>query len=413
MLPMLGCAAPGTAPRASAPRVIVVGGGFGGATCAKYLRRFDPAIAVTLIESNKHFATCPGSNWVLAGMRGMDGITHGYDTLRAKHGVEVIHDTVTTIDATQRVIKLAGGQTMAYDKLVVSPGVDFRWNAIEGYDEVASRTIPHAWKAGPQTALLHDQLRAMPDGGTVIIAPPGGAFRCPPGPPERASMIAHYLKTHKPKSKILILDAKENFSKQGLFTDGWEKVYPGMIEWVAGSKGGKVERVDVANKTVYTEGGFTAHKADVINIIPPQTAGSLALMNGLADDAGWCPVNQATFESKLHPGIYVIGDAAMAGEMPKSGHAANNHGKMAAVAVISALRDYAVPEPSTVNTCYSLISPSYGITIAAVYRLKDGVLTGVEGAGGLTARDADAATLRREANYAAAWYTGITEDIFG
>jgi sulfide dehydrogenase [flavocytochrome c] flavoprotein subunit len=411
MLPMIGCATP--AARASAPRVVVVGGGFAGATCAKYVRRYDAGIEVILVEPNKQFVTCPGSNWVLAGLRGIDTITHGYDGLRSKHGVKVVHDRVSGIDPARRVVQLAGGQTLAYDKLVVAPGIDLRWNAIDGYDEAASQIVPHAWKAGPQTMLLLDQLRAMPDGGTVIITAPGGAFRCPPGPPERASMIAHYLKTHKPRSKILLLDAKEDFTKQGLFMDGWQQFYPGMIEWVPASKGGALHRVDVANKAVYTENGFTRHKADVLNVIPPQTAGRVALDNGLANDTGWCPIDQATFESKLHADIHVIGDAAIAGAMPKSGHAANNHGKLAAVAVVSAIRGYEIPAPSTVNTCYSLITPNHGITVAAVYRLKDGVLAGVEGAGGLTPRNADAATFRREANYAAGWYTGITEDTFG
>jgi sulfide dehydrogenase [flavocytochrome c] flavoprotein chain len=412
MLPMLGCATtPGAG--AGAPHVVVIGGGFGGATCAKYLRRFDPGLKVTLVEANRQYATCPGSNWVLGGLRDMPAITQGYDALRSKHGVDVIHDTVTAIDPAARTVRLAGGQTLNYDKLVMSPGIDFRWGAIEGYDENASRRIPHAWKAGAQTALLRDQLRAMRDGGTFIMSAPGGAFRCPPGPYERVSMIAHYLKTNKPKSKILVLDAKENFSKQGLFQAGWAKRYEGMIEWVAGSKGGRVERVDVAKMAVYTEGGFTEHKGDVINIIPAQTASNLALATGLGNDEGWCPVNQATFESAKHPGIYVIGDSAIAGAMPKSGHAANNQGKMAAVAVVSAIRGYAVPEPSAVNTCYSLVAPDYGISIAAVYRLKDGALAGVQGAGGLTPADASAADLRREANYAAGWYTGITEDIWG
>ncbi len=411
VLPMLGCATPGAT--AGAPHVVVIGGGFGGATCAKYLRRFDANINVTLVEANRTYATCPASNWVLGGMLEMPDITHGYDALRSKHGVNVVHDTVTAIDPAGRTVRLAGGQTLTYDKLVMSPGIDFLWNAIEGYDENATQRMPHAWKAGPQTALLRDQLRAMPDGGTVIVSAPGGVFRCPPGPYERVSMMAHYLKTHKPKSKILVLDTKENFSKQGLFEDGWKKRYPGMIEWIAGSKGGRVERVDVAKMTVYTEAGFTEHKGDVINIIPAQTASNLALATGLGNDEGWCTVNQATFESTKHPGIYVIGDAAIAGAMPKSGHAANNQGKMAAVAVVSAIRGYEVPEPSAVNTCYSLIAPDYGVSIAAVYRLKDGALAGVQGAGGLTPANASAADLRREANYAAGWYTGITEDTWG
>ncbi len=410
-LPMLGCATPGA--QAGAPHVVVIGGGFGGATCAKYLRRFDKNVNVTLVEANRKYHTCPGSNWVLGGFREMDDIAHGFDALRSKHGVNVVHDTVTGIDPATRTVRLAGGQTLTYDKLVMSPGIDMRWNAIEGYDEDASRRMPHAWKAGPQTALLRDQLRAMRDGGTVIVSAPGGAFRCPPGPYERVSLIAHYLKEHKPKSKILVLDAKENFSKQGLFTAGWERRYAGMIEWVPGSKGGRVERVDVNKMAVYTEAGFTEHKGDVINIIPPQSASNLAIAAGLANDEGWCPVNQATFESTVHPNVYVIGDAAIAGAMPKSGHAANNQGKMAAVAVVSAIRGWPVPEPSAVNTCYSLIAPDYGVSIAAVYRLKEGALAGVQGAGGLTPADASAADLRREANYASGWYVGITEDIWG
>lgn len=398
----------------AAPRVVVVGGGFGGATCAKYLRIYDPALNVTMIEQNANFVTCPGSNWVLGGMRAMQDITHSYDALRSKHGVNVVHDRVTSIDAAKRTVGLASGKTVEYDRLVVSPGIDFRWNAIEGYDEAASELMPHAWKAGAQTVLLQKQLHAMRDGGTFIICPPPMPFRCPPGPPERVSMVAHYFKAHKPRSKILILDAKEEFSKQGLFMDAWEELYPGMIEFVPASKGGKVQRVDVKTRTVYTDEGLTTHKGDVINIIPPQRAGNIAVAGGLANETGWCPVNQHTFESTQVPNVHVIGDAAVAGAMPKSGHTANNIAKMTAASIVSLFRGVRPPTPSHVNTCYSLVSPEYGISIAAVYRINEqGVLQGVKGAGGLSPKEAPRLQRVQEAGYAQGWYQGITQDTFG
>ena len=405
-----GCASVGK----GAPRVVVVGGGFGGATCAKYLRVYDPTLNVTMIEQNATFTTCPGSNWMLGGMRKIEDLTHNYDALRNKHGVNVVTDRVTAIDPAKRIVMLASGRSVEYDRLVMSPGIDFRWNAIEGYDEAASQLMPHSWKAGAQTLLLKKQLEAMPDGGKVIICPPGMPFRCPPGPPERASMIAHYLKTHKPKSKILILDAKESFSKQDLFEDAWSELYPGMIEWVPGSKGGKITRVDPKTNTVYTEEGMTAHKGDVVNIIPPQKAGYIAETSGLADKSGWCPVNQHTFESLQVPNVHVIGDSAVAGALPKSGHTANNIAKMTAASIVSLFRGVKPPVPSHVNTCYSLVSPSYGISVAAVYRLgENGVLTGIKGAGGVSPRDALPITRSQEAGYAQGWYKGITQDTFG
>lgn len=402
-----------SAPAKAAPRIVVVGGGFGGATCAKYLRIYDPTLNVTLVEQNANYITCPGSNWMLGGMRKIEDITHNYSALRSKHGVKVMHDRVTGIDPGKRLVTLASGKTIEYDRLVMSPGIDFRWNAIEGYDEAASLIMPHAWKAGPQTLLLQQQLQAMQNGGTVIINPPPMPFRCPPGPPERASMIAHYLKTHKPRSKVLILDAKENFSKQGLFMAAWKELYPGMIEWVPASGGGKVVRVDAKNNTVFTDNGGS-HKADVVNIIPPQRAAQIAVASGLANDAGWCPVNQHTFESTLVPGIHVIGDSSVAGALPKSGHTANNIGKMTAAAIVSLFRGTKAPQPSHVNTCYSLVGPEYGISIAAVYRLgEDGQLAGVKGAGGLSPADAPALMRSQEATYAQGWYQSITADSFG
>jgi sulfide dehydrogenase [flavocytochrome c] flavoprotein subunit len=397
-----------------APRVVVIGGGFGGATCAKYLRIYDSSLHVTMIEQNANYITCPGTNWVLGGFQKMEGLVHNYDALRNKYGVNVIQDRVTGVDPAKRLVTLSSGKTIEYDRLVMSPGIDFKWNAIEGYDEAASQLMPHAWKAGAQTVLLEKQLRAMPDGGTVIIAPPGMPFRCPPGPPERASLIAHYLKTHKPRSKVLILDAKEQFSKQKLFMAAWKELYPGMIEWVPGSKGGKVQRVDAKGLTVYSDEGMTTYKGSVVNIIPPQKAGNIAVSTGLANKEGWCPVNQLTFESTVVPGIHVIGDSATAGAMPKAGHTANNIAKMTAVAIVSFFRGVQPPVPSHVNTCYSLVGPEYGISIAAVYRLgEDGVLAGVKGAGGLSPADGSSLLRQQEAGYARGWYDSIVADSFG
>lgn len=327
--------------------------------------------------------------------------------------MNIVHDRVTGIDAGKRLVTLASGKTVGYDRLVMSPGIDFRWGAIAGYDEAASLLMPHAWKAGPQTLLLQKQLQAMPDGGTVIINPPPMPFRCPPGPPERASVIAHYLKATKPRSKVLILDAKDSFSKQDLFAEAWNALYPGMIEWVPASKGGKVVRIDARANTVYTDGAGS-HKADVVNIIPPQRAAQIAVTAGLVSDSGWCPVNQHTFESTLIPGIHVIGDSSVAGALPKSGHTANNIGKMTAAAIVSIFRGVAPPLPSHVNTCYSLVGPQYGISIAAVYRLgEDGQLAGIKGAGGLSPAVATPLQRSQEAGYAQGWYKSITADSFG
>jgi sulfide dehydrogenase [flavocytochrome c] flavoprotein subunit len=391
-------------------KVVVVGGGVGGATVAKYLRRADSSIEVTLIEPNKHYYTCFMSNEVLGGERTMDSIKFDYSGL-AKHGVKVVNDTVTGIDAAARKVTTAGGQTFAYDRCVVSPGIDFKWEAIGGYDEKVAESIPHAWKAGPQTVTLHKQLLDMKDGGTVIIAPPVGPFRCPPGPYERASQIAHYLKKHKPKSKVLILDSSDKFSKQGLFMAGWKKHYGDMIEWVSAANGGKIESLDAASRTV--QGTIDEVKGDVINIIPPQKAGKIAHMAGLVNDKGWCPINQGTFESTIHANIHVIGDASIAGAMPKSGYSANSQAKVCAAAVVALLNGMEAPVPAYVNTCYSLITPAHGISVAAVYQLADGKITGVKGAGGLTPADASDETLKREVAYAHSWFKNITGDIFG
>ena len=392
-------------------RVVVIGGGFGGATCAKYLRRLDPGIAVTLVEPSTKFITCPFSNLVLGGLRTMDSLTQTYDALRKKHGVNVMHDTVTAIDAAGRKLKLKSGKMLSYDRLVVSPGIDFKWDAVEGYSEKAAAVMPHAWKAGPQTVLLQKKLKAMKNGGTFILVSPPNPFRCPPGPYERASMVAHYFKEHKPKSKIVILDAKDAFSKQGLFMDGWKKVYGDMIEWVPGAKGGAVKSVNLKKMMVDTT--LDKHKADVVNFIPAQTAGKIAIASGLADDKGWCPVDPKTFESKLHPGVHVIGDSAIAGALPKSGFAASSEAKMCAAAIVAMFKGETPAENSMVNTCYSLIAPKYGISVAGVYRVTEKGITEVEGSGGVSPKDAPDSFRENEAKYAAGWYASITSDIWG
>jgi sulfide dehydrogenase [flavocytochrome c] flavoprotein subunit len=392
------------------PQVVVIGGGFGGATAAKYLRRFDPGIEVTLIEPDSAFITCPFSNTVIGGLNTMARITQSYDGLRA-HGVNVVHDRATGIDAGKRSVSLSNGGDVGYDRLIVSPGISFRWDAIEGYDAATSQTIPHAWQAGPQTVMLQQLLAAMPDGGVFIISPPVNPFRCPPGPGERISLVANYFKKHKPRSKILVLDPKEKFSKQGLFKEGWASLYGDMIEYRNASNDGTVIRIDAANMTLHTD--FEQHKGDVINFIPPQKAGEIAQIAGLANDSGWCPVNQQTFESSIHPNIHVIGDASIAAPMPKSGFSASNQAKAVAAAVANLVKGEAPGTPKFVNTCYSLVAPDYGISVAMVYDFADGKIVKVEGSGGLSPSGASAEFHKSEANFARGWYDSISQDIWG
>ncbi len=402
-----------------AKKVVVVGGGTGGGTVAKYIRMADSKVEVTLIEANKNYHTCYMSNEVLSGHRSLDSIEFGYDGLAA-HGVKVVHDKVTGIDAAAKTVTTAGGQTFNYDRCVVAPGVDMKWGAIEGYDEAAAEKVPHAWKAGPQTALLRSQLEAMDDGGVCVIAAPPNPFRCPPGPYERASQIAMYFKAHKPKSKVIILDPKPSFSKQGLFTGAWKKFYGyetenAMIEWrgsAQGSNDNAVVKVDPATNTVTT--GFDEEiKADVLNVIPPQQAGAIAFAAGLTDDSGWCPINLRTFESTIHEGIHVIGDAGVATGMPKSGYAANSQAKVCAAAVLAMLKGEGAPVPAYVNTCYSIAAENHAFSVAAVYRLAEDGSKIVSVSGGLTPADASEEQFAREVKYAHSWFNNITSDIFG
>lgn len=396
---------------AATAKLVVIGGGFGGSTAARYLKLAEPEMDVTLIERDREYVTCPMSNAFLAGEREYSSLVRGYDHLR-RQSVRVVHDSVTTLDPDTRQVVTESGARFPYDRLIVSPGMDFRWEAIEGYGPAAAERMPHAWKAGAQTQLLRKQLQAMPNGGVFVIAPPPNPFRCPPGPYERISLIAHYLFTYKQRSKILILDAKDSFSKQPLFMQGWEELYPhDMIEWVAASEGGTVRRVDADKMIVVSDGG--EHRADVANIIPPQQASQLASYIGLTDDSGWCPVDQRTFESRILPGVHVIGDSSIAGDMPKSGVSANTQAKVTVEAVLALLRDAEPIDPTTLNACFSLVGPSYGISIAGVYKLQEGELRSVEGAGGLSPMDASLRQRRLEAVFWKSWYENIVADTFG
>ena len=392
-------------------RVVIVGGGFGGATAAKYLRKFSPDTEIILIEQNKEYYTCPFSNTVIAGMNNMDYIKHDYKTLESKYNIKIMHEKVKKVDGVTSKVILEDGTEIPYTKAIVAPGIDFKYE--KGYIEGSEAYAPHAYKAGEQTVLLTEQLQSMKDGGTFVMVAPKDPFRCPPGPYERISLVAHYLKTNKPNSKIIILDQKNKFSKQGLFQEGWEKLYPKMIEWRNVEFGGKVISVDPKNKVVKTEDEDV--KADVLNYIPDQKAGKLAFDSGLVE-GDWCPINTKTFESKLVKNVYVIGDAAIAAPMPKSGFSANSQGKIAALQISRILANMPIVNPPKLaNTCYSLVSPSYGISIAAVYEARDDKIVDLKdttGAGGLSPSNADEGIRIQEAEYAVGWYKNQMSDIF-
>jgi len=391
-------------------KIVVIGGGFGGATAARTLKALQPALDVTLVEPNPVYTSCPFSNAVLANLREIDRQQFGYDGIKAA-GVTVAQTSATAVDAEAKSVTLADGNRLAYDRLVMTPGIDFNWGVIAGYDEAAAEKMPHAWKAGAQTVLLRRQLQAMDDGGLVVMSSPANPFRCPPGPYERASLIAYWLKIWKPKSKLLLLDSKDAFSKQRLFQNGWAELYPGMIEWVPLSQGGKVTSVDPATLTLTTE--FASHKAAVANVIPPQKAGAIAAQAGVADRTGWCPVEPVAFESTLRPNIHVLGDAAIMGGMPKSAFAANAQAKVCAAALVRLLAGDKPQDPILINTCYSLLAADYGISIAGVYRPDKGQLTDIPGAGGTSPLVAVGGLRGQEALYASSWFRIITAETFG
>ena len=391
-------------------RVVIVGGGFGGATAAKYLKKFSSNTEVILIEQNKDYYTCPFSNTVIAGINKIEYIKHNYKTLEKKYKIIVIHEKVKKVDGTINSVILENGKIIPYTKAIVAPGIDFKYE--NGYVEGSELFAPHAYKAGAQTSLLREQLENMKDGGTFVMVAPKDPFRCPPGPYERVSLVAHYLKTNKPNSKIIILDQKNKFSKQALFQEGWENLYANMIEWRSTEFGGKVISVDPKNKIVKTEDEEII--ADVLNYIPDQKAGKLAFDSGLTQ-GDWCPINTKTFESKLVKDIYVIGDAAVAAPMPKSGFSANSQGKIVALQISRSLKDMPnVNPPKLANTCYSLVSPTYAISIAAVYEAQEDKIVDLKdlGAGGLSPANAEASFRAQETQYAVAWYKNQMGDVF-
>lgn len=399
----------------SSAHVIVIGGGFGGAAAAKYLRKFNPNLRVTIVEPRKELITCPFSNWVIGGLRDISFITHSYDELVNHSGVQLLHDRVTGIDGDKKTIKLAGGESLHYDRLIVSPGISLDYNAIEGYSAKDAATIPHAYQmAGEQTMLLRRQLEAMPDGGVFVISVPLNPIRCPAAPYERASLVANYFRRHKPKSKVIILDAKSRIPEQAHFYRGWKEFYrlgekDAMLEFVPGPDGAAVS-VDVKTRTVLTGEWETPYKADVLNIIPPNRAGALAQQASLTDDSGWCPVNPVTAESTLIPGIHVIGDAAAMSPLPKSAYSANTQAKSCALAVVELLEGrQPPPSPGWMNTCYSMISDHHAVSIMRRYKLKDGKVKSVEG-GGASPYDTDHA---REVAYAISWYENMMYDTLG
>lgn len=387
----------------NARRVVVVGGGFGGTIAAKYIRMNDPTIEVVLIERDKSFVSCPYSNLVIGGSRDLRDNIIGYDRLAANHGIRVVHGEVTAVDAAAKEVRTAQG-TLGYDRLILSPGIDFRFEELEGYDPLKTpNVLPHAWKAGEQTLLLRRQLEQMRDGGTVVISVPLTPFRCPPGPYERASQIAWYLKRHKPKSKIVILDANSDIaSKPVLFRKAWLAYYPGMIEYNANNK---VVKVDAANRSV--DNGVEEIRGDVVNVIPPQKAGLIAHLAGVVDaDRKWCPVNQITFESTLVPNIHVIGDACSAGALPKSGYSANSQAKACALNVVQLMNGREPIDPSHINVCYSYVTDRHAISVSGVYRVENGKTVAVPNAGGISP---DISEL--EGTYAQSWIRNILQEM--
>lgn len=386
-------------------RVVIVGGGFGGATAAKYIRMWsNNKIDVVLVERNPQFISCPMSNTVLGGSRTIGDLTRSYDTLKKKYGVKLVQGEVTAIDTQKQTVMLAQGH-LGYDRLIIAPGIDFMFEQIEGLNaEVAAESIPHAWKAGAQTALLRKQLEAMPDGGICVISIPKAPYRCPPGPYERASQIAFYLKNNKPKSKVLILDANPDItSKKGLFMAAWKELYPGMVEYRANAMAVKV---NVAGKTVSTE--FEDVKADVLNVIPPMKAGVIASMAGVVNvDKRWCAVDFTNYESKVHKNVHVIGDAVSAA-LPKSGYMATSQAKICAAAIIELMQGQAPdPAPTIANTCYSMVSDSEAIHVAHMYRFdaeKQAMIAG-EG-GGVSAKRSEL-----EGTLAGYWLENVLNDV--
>ena len=391
-------------------RLVVVGGGFAGATLARSVKRLSPEITVVLIEARERYVSCPMSNLVIAGRRSLAAQTFDYRGLEAA-GVEVVRGMAVDVDATKQCVRLQGGVTIDYDRLVLAPGVMLNFDQLSGMSEQGAEKMPHAWQAGAQTTLLRRQIEAMPDDGLVVISVPTAPYRCPPGPYERASLIASYLKQNKPKAQILILDSNERFSKQALFQQGWKHLYGDRIRWQSASNDGRVIRVEPDAMRLHTD--FATHTPDVANIIPPQQAGLIAHRAGVADASGWCPVNSLSFESRLQPNIHVIGDAAIAAPMPKSAFAANAQAKVCAIALVRLFRGMQPQSTVLANTCYSYLEPNSAISISGAYRTQDGQFASIAAAAGASPLIPPEGLQAQEALHAADWFRAITQETFG
>jgi NADPH-dependent 2,4-dienoyl-CoA reductase/sulfur reductase-like enzyme len=390
------------------PRVVVIGGGSGGATAARYIAKDSQgAIDVTLVEPSRTYFTCYFSNLYIAGFTDLEDISHTYGTLAAKYGINVVHDWAVDVDRDAKTVSLAGGSVLPYDKLILSPGIDFVEGAVPGWSVAAQNKMPHAYKAGSQSELLKAQVMAMPEGGRFAMVAPPNPFRCPPGPYERISMVAHVLKQTNPTAKILLVDPKESFSKQALFEEGWERHYSGMIERVGPDFGATNVRVDPAAMTVDIDG--SVEKVDVCNVIPAQKAGRIADMAGVTD-GNWAPVNAADMSSKADPDVHVLGDSAQQGDMPKSGFAANSQAKVCAMAVRGALIGSKVFPAKFTNTCWSLIAADDGVKVGATYEATAEKIAKVDGF--ISQTGEDAATRKATYEESVGWYAGITADMF-
>ena len=390
------------------PKVVVVGGGPGGATVAKYVAK-DGGIDVVLVEPAKRFTTCFHSNLYLGGFKTWEEITHSYDKIAKAYGIKHVRQMAASVDREKKTVKLANGALQPYDRLVLAPGIDLKFDSVPGWSEEASRKLPHAWQAGAQTQLLKRQLNALSDGATIVMIAPPNPYRCPPGPYERVSMMAHALKAkgHK-KSRIVIIDPKENFSKQGLFMEGWEKHYPGMVEWQDPKMHGGVKNVDAKAMTVKTDLGET--KAQLINVIPAQMAGKIARDAGLANASGFCPINPENMRSATDANVYLVGDACIPGDMPKSGFSANSQAKVAAMMIRGELANGRTFPARYTNTCWSLIETDDTVKVGGSYAPKDGKIAATET---FVSKTGESRELRKQTQQEnIGWYAGIVADIF-
>jgi NADPH-dependent 2,4-dienoyl-CoA reductase/sulfur reductase-like enzyme len=393
----------------SRARVLVLGGGFAGATTARYLARWSPRTEVILVTAPGRYWTCPFSNTALAGMRSVDDLEVDRSGLQGGN-LQVVRARVTALDPVRRRATLEDGRQLTADRIVVAPGVDLDGGGITGYGPAAAERFPHAWEAGPPTRELRRRLQAVPDGGLVVITAPEAPYRCPPGPYERASLMAWWLARHRPRAKLVILDAKDRFTKDELFRSAWAERYPNL-EWQGRADGAALRRVDAQRGTLHTD--FDDWQPDLGCVIPPQKAGALARNAGLDGGRGWCPVNPLAFESTLAPGVHVLGDAAIADPMPKSAFAANSQGKACAAALAALVEGRSPPSPILMNTCYSLVAPDAGIAIAGRYDVREERLHTLSGSAGVSPADPAEGVRSLEAAHAHGWYRAVVADAFG